>query len=151
MDRQGVRRQWTEDERFIATTTLPLPPSSEFMMESSAFESLKCSGLPIIAMGVLILIVCVVFCCYLQYLKRQGRQLLGFRHVTYTFLHRPKSERCPVCLEEFCIHHRVAQTKCKHLFHRKCLRRWLEMKQSCPLCATQLSPLQDTDEETSLV
>ena len=119
--------------------------------KSFAFNSIHCASLPLVVMGVFILVVCVIFCCYLRHLRNEGRKLLGFSHVTYTFNHRFKTDRCPVCLEPFHINNRIAQTKCKHLFHRKCLRQWLEMKTTCPLCTTQLSQIDDTDEETSLV
>jgi hypothetical protein len=32
----------------------------------------------------------------------------------------------------------VMQTPCKHSFHEKCLKEWMEIKLECPFCRTGL-------------
>jgi hypothetical protein len=41
---------------------------------------------------------------------------------------------CSVCLDEIAAGERVIDLPCKHLFHRDCLRSWLEHKNDCPKC-----------------
>ena len=46
-----------------------------------------------------------------------------------------KDDECPICID----HHSgtVAMVQgCKHYFHVACMHRWLEQKNSCPLCQT---------------
>ena len=34
-------------------------------------------------------------------------------------------------------------TPCHHLFHRKCLEHWLNVKNQCPYCRQQIPPLEE--------
>ncbi|KAF8032137.1 hypothetical protein BT93_D1149 [Corymbia citriodora subsp. variegata] len=45
---------------------------------------------------------------------------------------------CSICLEEFHRTEKVTELPCSHVFHRRCIIRWLEDKNSCPLCRCQL-------------
>ena len=45
-----------------------------------------------------------------------------------------RDTRCTVCLDDISAGNRTALTKCGHYFHQKCLRRWLEVKNTCPIC-----------------
>ncbi|KAF8022621.1 hypothetical protein BT93_F0210 [Corymbia citriodora subsp. variegata] len=51
-------------------------------------------------------------------------------------------ESCTVCLYEFEVGEEVRELKnCKHVFHRRCLDRWMNCDQrTCPLCRTQFLP-----------
>lgn len=41
---------------------------------------------------------------------------------------------CSICLQE-CLSSKLAITKCKHVFHKKCIHAWLETgNDTCPLC-----------------
>jgi len=44
--------------------------------------------------------------------------------------------RCPICLENLIIIHRKVCTipYCKHEFHEKCIKDWLELHDTCPKC-----------------
>uniref|UniRef100_A0A1A9VZI9 RING-type domain-containing protein n=1 Tax=Glossina brevipalpis TaxID=37001 RepID=A0A1A9VZI9_9MUSC len=41
---------------------------------------------------------------------------------------------CSVCLNEFQVPATVCELSCKHIFHQECIRKWLELKRTCPLC-----------------
>ncbi|KAL8138621.1 hypothetical protein V2J09_004622 [Rumex salicifolius] len=41
---------------------------------------------------------------------------------------------CAVCLEEFTVGLEAAKLPCSHVFHGGCVRRWLEKRDTCPLC-----------------
>ncbi|CAO3685815.1 unnamed protein product [Rhizopus microsporus] len=46
-----------------------------------------------------------------------------------------KDEQCLVCLDEFDLKQPVRILKCRHVFHKECVDRWLcEAHNSCPVC-----------------
>ena len=48
---------------------------------------------------------------------------------------------CPICIEEFVVQQKIIQfTKCKHIFHNKCIIPWLSRNHTCPLCRKVLRP-----------
>merc|ERR1712087_250274 len=52
------------------------------------------------------------------------------------------SSACSICLENFDTEHPIVKTKsCKHLFHRQCLKGWLQVNRTCPLCRHDLGKL----------
>ncbi|KAK1587653.1 hypothetical protein Q3G72_015452 [Acer saccharum] len=44
------------------------------------------------------------------------------------------STDCSICLESVGVGEIVARMPCSHLFHTRCITRWLHKKPSCPLC-----------------
>ena len=43
--------------------------------------------------------------------------------------------QCNICMEEYKINDHVIKLKCKHLFHKECIKDWLcKEKISCPVC-----------------
>lgn len=48
-----------------------------------------------------------------------------------------ESTRCPICLYDFVNGDEVCKsksTKCKHIFHRQCITKWLMWHYDCPCC-----------------
>jgi len=45
---------------------------------------------------------------------------------------RADDNTCSICLEEQA--ETVATPGCRHVFHEACMKRWLEQKDTCPLC-----------------
>lgn len=46
-----------------------------------------------------------------------------------------KDSNCSICLGEWGNHQRVIEfKKCPHSFHADCLKDWLKIKNTCPLC-----------------
>ena len=43
-------------------------------------------------------------------------------------------ESCAICLTEFEEGKGVELPDCGHIFHEKCIKKWLEQKNTCPLC-----------------
>mmetsp|Transcript_16887 Transcript_16887/g.23624 ORF Transcript_16887/g.23624 Transcript_16887/m.23624 type:complete len:280 (-) Transcript_16887:270-1109(-) len=56
---------------------------------------------------------------------------------------------CPVCLVELEEGEETRDLPCPHIFHKKCIDRWLTMRQTCPLCRTKV--IQGHDEGTLLL
>ena len=46
---------------------------------------------------------------------------------------------CPICSEDFTVSSEETKLPCGHLFHRPCVLPWLQQKQNCPICRSQLS------------
>ncbi|XP_048133456.1 uncharacterized protein LOC125314649 [Rhodamnia argentea] len=45
---------------------------------------------------------------------------------------------CCICLEELNGADKVMEIPCSHLFHSRCIIKWLERNNSCPLCRTKV-------------
>lgn len=45
---------------------------------------------------------------------------------------------CVVCLEDFSSSAKLTKLPCSHVFHKKCIFRWLRNSKSCPVCRTQV-------------
>jgi len=41
---------------------------------------------------------------------------------------------CPICIEKYKKHEKIIILKCDHNFHEKCIKEWLNKKNSCPNC-----------------
>ena len=57
------------------------------------------------------------------------------------------SATCSICHENEC----DMITDCNHSFHRRCLNRWTERRQTCPVCRHELynEESEDDDEENN--
>jgi hypothetical protein len=47
---------------------------------------------------------------------------------------------CAICLERSAATDRMCVLNCSHAFHVDCMTRWLEAKNTCPLCRKDLRP-----------
>ena len=47
-------------------------------------------------------------------------------------------EPCPICFMEFEKGEEMYRLKCRHLFHKDCLAKWLEQQLSCPMCRAEV-------------
>lgn len=45
---------------------------------------------------------------------------------------------CPICSEDFVVEHEVSLLPCSHIFHMDCVMPWLDQKQNCPICRTDV-------------
>ena len=45
-----------------------------------------------------------------------------------------KSSTCPVCLDTFQLREEVNILGCGHLYHAYCIKHWMGMHASCPVC-----------------
>ncbi|KAK1415930.1 hypothetical protein QVD17_31718 [Tagetes erecta] len=53
---------------------------------------------------------------------------------------------CVICLEEFGIGDLVSEMPCKHKFHGGCVKKWLRMHGSCPVCRYKMPVAEDDDD-----
>lgn len=52
---------------------------------------------------------------------------------------------CPVCKDDFMVGDEVMRIPCAHIFHPDCLKPWLQVNGSCPVCRFSLVP-QEPDQ-----
>jgi hypothetical protein len=50
-----------------------------------------------------------------------------------------RSDKCAICLGEC---PPESYTPCKHYFHMSCIKSWLKMSQTCPICKVPVQPRQ---------
>lgn len=46
--------------------------------------------------------------------------------------------QCSVCWEDFVLKENVRQLPCQHVYHEICIRPWLELHGTCPICRQNL-------------
>jgi hypothetical protein len=51
---------------------------------------------------------------------------------------------CPICLDEFKCRQHCRKFRCSHIFHKKCIDRWLAKNVHCPVCRSSVQSLQPT-------
>ncbi|GJS76618.1 putative zinc finger, RING/FYVE/PHD-type containing protein [Tanacetum coccineum] len=67
------------------------------------------------------------------------------RHITQTitaaFRHQPPAAACTICMEELVVKGdtNIKQLPCRHKFHASCIRDWLYLKQTCPICRSKIA------------
>ncbi|XP_046909729.2 uncharacterized protein LOC124491152 isoform X1 [Dermatophagoides farinae] len=50
-----------------------------------------------------------------------------------------ESEVCSICLDHFCINITVRRLPCLHVFHIKCIDKWLKQNKKCPICRISIA------------
>ncbi|XP_049777441.1 RING finger protein 145-like [Schistocerca cancellata] len=102
--------------------------------------------------------VLLVHCYYNVYLRLQSgwqsfllrreasRRVGGLPVATCEQLAARAHDVCPVCYIEMTS---ACVTPCQHLFHPSCLRKWLYVQDSCPLCSSRVIDIPKVKNETS--
>ena len=47
--------------------------------------------------------------------------------------------QCSICMEDFVLAENVKQLRCDHCFHETCIKPWLQMHATCPVCRKSLT------------
>ena len=50
-----------------------------------------------------------------------------------------KEDKCPICLQKYKGADMIKEFPCKHIFHKKCIFKWLDKSNVCPLCKYDIS------------
>ncbi len=62
------------------------------------------------------------------------------------------NECCNICMETFVAgQFKRCLPNCKHLFHKKCIDKWLKKNASCPICRNTLKEASSNDDEDEVV
>jgi E3 ubiquitin-protein ligase Arkadia len=54
------------------------------------------------------------------------------------FAEESDNEKCAICLSLFQNNQQARKLACKHIFHAKCVDRWLKDNRKCPLCRKRI-------------
>lgn len=54
---------------------------------------------------------------------------------------------CVVCMSEFVNRQRIRELPCQHIFHLKCIDKWLKTNRTCPLCRADVINLLNSDSK----
>jgi len=101
-------------------------------------------ALPLVAVGAFVLALSFAFCCYLARCKQSQQKIGGYKKIVLNKkkdenpLAETKNDSCPVCLEDFQNKEVLAICPCGHVFHKKCLKKWLVVRSTCPMCMAQV-------------
>jgi len=52
---------------------------------------------------------------------------------------KDKDKQCSICMEDYEEDSSVSKSvSCLHLFHEKCLTKWIEINKTCPICRSDI-------------
>lgn len=68
----------------------------------------------------------------------KNKEEIDFESVKYETVADKKEKKCCICLADFCDEEDVTSIKCKHLFHKNCIKEWSTYNITCPVCRTNL-------------
>jgi hypothetical protein len=58
---------------------------------------------------------------------------------------------CPICLDEFKCRQHCRRFGCSHVFHKKCIDKWLTKNTQCPVCRACVQPLQPSTKNIRIL
>ena len=47
-------------------------------------------------------------------------------------------KNCSICLNDFCVGDHISYLPCCHIYHSKCIKKWLKISSTCPLCKVEV-------------
>ncbi|GAB4840524.1 hypothetical protein Ancab_021293 [Ancistrocladus abbreviatus] len=66
--------------------------------------------------------------------------LAHLKITTYIVATDQESQICTICQKEYEAEESIATTQCGHEYHTDCIRKWLAVKNTCPLCNSAVVP-----------
>jgi hypothetical protein len=75
---------------------------------------------------------------YYDYLSLTDIIINDIDIVDYTVSIKNNSDKCIICLETLEISEVCKMKNCIHIFHKKCIKKWLNIKHNCPTCRTSI-------------
>jgi hypothetical protein len=104
--------------------------------------------------GIIVIIYCALLwctfyfcpCClviiYMQNLRYRQEslinELLGNEVLTEETENNLNNKLCSICIEDIVVGDEYTKLECSHSYHRNCLKQWIEVKSTCPLCRIAL-------------
>ena len=50
------------------------------------------------------------------------------------------TDLCSICLDDYKEGETIIKLNCNHIYHKKCLEKWLLKNKTCPCCKTEIKP-----------
>lgn len=104
-------------------------------------------AVPVVGVGAFILALTLVFCVYQCLVRRTYRfKTTGYKKVVIerqgktNDLDSLKCRMCVICLDSYKVRDVLALCTCGHIFHKKCLNKWLRWRLVCPMCMEEIRP-----------
>ena len=66
--------------------------------------------------------------------NNNNNKTLDENDLTIELIQNLNEEKCLICLENYCIKEKISYLPCLHFFHSSCIKKWITIKNSCPLC-----------------
>jgi hypothetical protein len=57
--------------------------------------------------------------------------------------HNDKNTQCSICLSDVEINEKIYAMVCGHIFHRKCVKTWINIHNTCPICRIKIIPIKN--------
>ncbi|XP_065071934.1 RING finger protein 24-like [Rhopilema esculentum] len=91
----------------------------------------------------MVLVMCFGICLLIKNLCRSSSEPGKIKTAKYKrkgFFKQAtcSNEMCAVCLEEFEVSENINVCPCTHGYHAQCLHNWLQVKNMCPICQSDL-------------
>lgn len=73
-----------------------------------------------------------------------NRRIASLETVDVSAIEEADRDVCSICYQEFGAGNgEVRITRCRHMFHSSCLRKWIFIQDSCPMCDRALFPVEE--------
>ena len=88
-------------------------------------------------------LLCLFACVYAIFCKDKEKQAKEppTRPATLEILKNVDGGNCAICFQDIALNQEVSVLPCsdKHVFHTKCIKGWILIKHTCPICRYDLS------------
>ncbi len=71
---------------------------------------------------------------FLERKKQNLSHMFSGHKESYKKIKKDSDEICPICLDTFKENLYTRTLICKHIYHKKCIDKWLKTMQTCPVC-----------------
>ena len=73
-------------------------------------------------------------------IKKEEINFLQEKKVKKNLKDKLQDKSCSICLNEFNVGEHISYLPCCHVYHSKCIKKWLKIANLCPLCKEQVKP-----------
>lgn len=93
--------------------------------------------------GSLIMILVIIFISILSntfYICTKSYKRYKIFHYDVIIYHQDEYllDNCSICLETYRDNDKLCKLKCEHLYHKKCIGKWMKQSNLCPLCKDEI-------------
>lgn len=71
--------------------------------------------------------------------KELMAMLPTFKHKTTFFSKKKNHQECVICYMPYKNGHQLITLPCMHMYHSKCITRWLKQSKNCPFCTKEVT------------
>ena len=64
--------------------------------------------------------------------------LIEEKKINGDLINKLRNNKCSICLDDLCKGKRISYLPCCHIYHSKCIKKWLKVSNFCPLCKEEI-------------